>query len=96
MENLSCCCASRGRCSVICISGTHVEIGLKSPRYSRGASGFISNISILLGPPLRNTIIRDLSEASATSEAYEPIGKNKEAAPPLSTDLLLIMLSIPV
>ena len=43
-----------------------------------------------------NTIIRDLSEASATSDAYEPIGKNNEAAPPLSTDLLLIMLLIPV
>jgi len=70
------------------MSGTHVEIGENSPRYSRGAFGFISNMSILLGPPFRNTMMRDLPE-SPDPKAEALAGKNKEAAALLKKVLLL-------
>ena len=48
---LSICEASCGKCSHIWIPGTLVEIGLKSPRTSAGALGFMSHKSMWLGPP---------------------------------------------
>ncbi len=45
--------ASRGRCSVIRMPGTFVAIGLNSPRTPSGASGFMSQMSMWLGPPKR-------------------------------------------
>src|SRR5207237_6576436 len=43
--------------------GTLVLIGLNSPRYSAGASGFMSNMSVCGGPPPSQTQIRCLALA---------------------------------
>ena len=43
--NLSAWRAVRGRCSQTWIPGTFVGIGLKVPRISAGASGFMSKVS---------------------------------------------------
>ena len=51
--------ARRGRCSQILSPGRRVAIGLNSPRISAGASGFMSNISRWLGPPVRKMRITD-------------------------------------
>ena len=50
-----------GRCSQICKPGSEVAMGLNSPRTSAGAWGFMSNISIWLGPPSRLNRITDLA-----------------------------------
>jgi hypothetical protein len=50
-QSLSIRWAIRGRCSQTATPGRLVEIGLNSPRYSIGASGFMSNVSMLLMPP---------------------------------------------
>src|SRR5262245_6868845 len=53
--------ATPGRCSHTWTPGTLVAIGPNSPRNSTGASGFRSNVSIVLRPPCRNTKISDTS-----------------------------------
>jgi hypothetical protein len=45
IENLSAICACSGMYSQISIPGTLVRIGLSGPRYSLGASGFMSYVS---------------------------------------------------
>ena len=49
----------RGRCSQTCKPGTLVAMGLNSPRISGGASGFRSNVSRWLAPPVRKTMMTD-------------------------------------
>ena len=56
--------ASRGRCSQIETPGTFVAIGLNSPRIASGASGFMSNVSMWLGAPVRKTRIIDFARAT--------------------------------
>ena len=60
IANLSAAWANRGMCSQISIPETFVAIGSNSPRNSRGASGFRSNMSWCEGPPLRWILIRAL------------------------------------
>ena len=43
--------ASFGICSQTWMPGTLVAMGLNSPRYSTGESGFISQVSCCAGPP---------------------------------------------
>ena len=68
-RKLSARCASSGRYSQISIPGTFVRMGERGPRYSLGASGFMSNVSSWLGPPhIQNRITavsRELVPASA-------------------------------
>src|SRR5580700_6963259 len=54
----------------VCISlmrmpGTLVEMGWYGPRIVEGALGFISQVSIWLGPPQSNTKMHDFSAAMA-------------------------------
>ncbi len=51
MENLSVTLACLGNISVMSNPGTLVRIGFQMPRYSLGASGFMSYRSMWLGPP---------------------------------------------
>ena len=48
-----------GISSQISIPGTLVAMGLNSPRYSLGASGFMSYMSRCDGPPLRWIMMTD-------------------------------------
>ena len=50
-----------GKCSQIGMPGTLVAIGRNSPRIPSGASGFMSNESMWLSPPVKNTRITDLA-----------------------------------
>ena len=59
IDHLSMIFALIGRCSQIWMPGTLVEIGLNSPRYSDGALGFMSQVSIWLGPPRIHRMITD-------------------------------------
>ena len=52
--------ASRGRCSEISSPGTTVGIGANSPRYSAGACGLRSKVSMWLIPPHSQSTISDL------------------------------------
>src|SRR5262245_34654131 len=51
--------ARRGKCSQMSRPGTLVRIGLKSPRYSLGASGLRSKVSMWLAPPQSQRTITD-------------------------------------
>ena len=42
-----------GKCSQTEMPGTSVAIGSNGPRTSAGASGFMSKVSIWLGPPVK-------------------------------------------
>ena len=48
--------ASRGMCSQMLMPGTDVSHGRNSPRIAAGASGFMSHMSIVAGPP-ENTLL---------------------------------------
>src|SRR3954447_21992864 len=50
--------ASFGKCSLICTPGTLVSIGLKVP--GLGVPGFMSNVSLWLGPPAIHSRMHDL------------------------------------
>ena len=52
-------------CSLMCVPGILVLMGLNSPRMLAGASGFGSQMSMWLGPPCRNTMITDFALAEA-------------------------------
>ena len=52
-----------GRSRVIWMSGLFVLIGLNGPRISRGASGFMSKVSIWLGAPRLKIMMQALSLA---------------------------------
>src|SRR3954467_12107446 len=58
-----------GRCSDSWIPGTLVETGWNSPRYSAGASGFMSHMSRWLGPPRIPRMMTDV-----LGGAEEPVG----------------------
>ena len=53
--------ARRGRCPQISMPGTLVRIGRNSPRYSDGASGLRSNVSMWLGLPQSHRTIIDFA-----------------------------------
>ena len=59
--NLSITFAMPGIFSPTRVPGTLDEMVLKGPRISLGASGFMSNVSIVLRPPLRNTKMNETS-----------------------------------
>src|ERR1044072_2266803 len=61
MENLSASFAWSGSISEISMPETFVLMGLNSPRISEGASGFMSYMSMWLGPPPRQIMMTDLS-----------------------------------
>src|SRR5579862_6541154 len=60
-ENLCMIFAVRGSNSEIWMPGTDVEIDLKLPRTSLGASGLGSNVSSWLAPPFWNNTIQETS-----------------------------------
>ena len=68
--NLSAHFACSGSSSPTSMPGTFVRIGRKSPRYSLGASGFRSYISMCGGPPGSQTKITDRSSCAATVPAW--------------------------
>ena len=72
--NLSATRASFGSSSVISMPGTLVRIGWNGPRYSAGASGFRSNRSRWLGPPLAQNRMTEnsLSTGGDCSAAKRP------------------------
>jgi hypothetical protein len=51
-----------------------VEIGLKGPRISAGASGLGSKVSIWLGPPIKKSKIPLRSESIVEAVADNPMG----------------------
>jgi hypothetical protein len=53
--------ASRGKCSQMVSPGTSVAIDLNSPRMPSGASGFMSNVSMWLGAPVKKTRMTDFA-----------------------------------
>src|SRR5688572_21817269 len=55
------CFAIIGRCSQMRICGAEVAIGLNSPRYSTGASGFMSHMSMWEEPPQRKKRMVDFA-----------------------------------
>src|SRR5436305_14266609 len=65
IDHLSIIRALIGSRSQIWIPGTLVGIAPNSPRYSIGASGFGSQVSCWLGPPLIQRIITDRSREIA-------------------------------
>ena len=62
---LSSACAIIGMCSLMCVPGILVLIGLNSPRMFAGASGLGSQISMWLGPPCRKIMITVLATAES-------------------------------
>src|SRR5580693_4604488 len=60
-ENLCITLAVRGSSSEICTPGMDVEIGLKLPRTSLGASGLGSKVSSWLAPPFWNKTMQETS-----------------------------------
>ena len=70
--------------------GTFVLIGMKSPRYSLGASGFKSYISMCGGPPGIHTKMTEVSlpdvpfGALFACASSSPANPKPHAAPPIS------------
>ena len=58
-----------GTIPVSSMPGTAVAIGANSPRYSTGASGFMSHVSIWLGPPKRKIMIARFARGRAVAAA---------------------------
>ena len=85
--HLSMCRAMRGRCSQISMSGQEVRICPCGERYSFGASGFMSRMSIWLGPPHWNRKMTDLalgaivSFFAVASEARNSLGMVRPSSP---------------
>src|SRR5262249_37245328 len=67
--------AVRGRCSQICRPGSEVAIGLNSPRISAGACGFMSNMSMWLGPPSRLNMMTE--RALPRGGVSPPVARNR-------------------
>src|SRR6516165_11875982 len=63
-EYLSACRARSGKSSQISIPATLVWMGEKGPRYSLGASGFMSQVSSWLGPPHIQNRMTEVSGAA--------------------------------
>ena len=61
--------------------GTFVAIGLNSPRIPSGASGFMSNESRWLNPPVKNTRMTDLARGTGSGGALpdDPPARDRTA-----------------
>ena len=66
--------------------GTCEATGRNSPRYSAGASGFMSYMSMWLGPPPRQTMMTDLlaRRAGCPAEAWQRSSSGNVRAPAAS------------
>jgi hypothetical protein len=64
--------ATFGRCSQTRTPAAFVSIGLNSPRYSSGASGFRSHMSMVAGPPPSHTRM--------TPSAFAPRARPRSSA----------------
>src|SRR6266704_1397745 len=78
---LSACFAVKGRCSQIWMPGTLVGIGLNSPRYSLGASGFMSKVSRCDGPPLCHTRMQEMSLVGAARRTLSSVMPKEPSEP---------------
>jgi len=74
--------ASKGKCSQTCTPGRRVAIGRNSPRISAGASGFMSNMSIWLGAPVRKTIMTERACRRSVAAAATPPPSTEESPSP--------------
>ena len=90
MLNLSATFACSGSSSHTSIPGTLVLMGMNCPRYSFGASGFMSYISMCGGPPGSHTNITEVSLPACPLGALfacassNPASPMPHAAPPIS------------
>ena len=78
--------ASSGRCSQSVTPGADVAIGSNGPRYSAGAFGFMSHMSMCDAPPHRKNRMVDLAlppEASTVSAARLERAGFPNATPPI-------------
>ena len=57
-------------CSLMCVPGILVLIGLNSPRMFAGASGLGSQMSMWLGPPCRKIMMTFLALPKPRAPAY--------------------------
>ena len=73
--------ARRGKCSHTWMPGTVVATGLKGPRYSAGASGFMSHVSMCDAPPESQNKITDLALPPVAGEAARLAGKPRAGKP---------------
>lgn len=64
-----------GKCSETGTPGREEAIGWNSPRISAGASGFMSQVSWWLGPPLRKIVI------TASADARGPPSRDADRTP---------------
>src|SRR5580692_6107917 len=86
MENLSVTLACLGNNSVMSKPGTFVRVGFQMPRYSAGASGFMSYISMWPGPPSSQIRITDeflllVGDCADAAFARRISGRLREAMP---------------
>ena len=65
--------AMRGKCSQICSPGTVVGIGLNSPRYWSGDSGFKSHVSCCAGPPHMNNTMHAFARRGGVLTAVDAL-----------------------
>src|SRR5579871_5352680 len=86
--NLLATCACKGSSSQTSSPGTFVRIGLKSPRYSTGASGFMSYVSMCGGPPGNHRKITEVSgvECPASRAAPRRLKSVDRLVPPRAKD----------
>ena len=61
-------------------AGTLVAIGLNSPRYSAGASGFRSHVSMWLGPPPFQIRMTEVSFAARREPPGRPAARSTSAS----------------
>ena len=81
MLYLSAIFACRGNSSQTSMPGTLVLIGMNSPRYSLGASGFMSYISMCGGPPGSQTKITEVSLPDTPGAAFFACASSKPERP---------------
>ena len=87
MVNLSSIAAILGRCSQICTPGILVLMGLNDPRIRSGWSGFISQVSMWLGPPVIQSrmtlllLLMGLPAFAASARACSRLGTVSPAMP---------------
>ncbi len=84
IENRSARCACRGNSSVNSNPGTFVRMGFQIPRYSAGASGFMSYMSMCPGPPSSQIRMTDVflpPPSGDPSRAFKIVGNPTDAIP---------------
>ena len=62
-----------------------MRIGLNSPRYSRGACGFMSYMSRCDGPPLKKIMMTDFCRRSPSDEAARRRSTSPSVNPPIAS-----------